>query len=166
MVAWLSSCPRRRGRRDCTSQSCDGCWGRSLQCTAALPIGNERVPIQLAQGRFPGLAISNAKILIYLSNKIHGSNLSNITWKLNKITIMAWNYQKADCSLRKKYLLCHFCNFWHLSFPMAVARQVFCRRCDALCRLLPDFHFYRWRHISPWLILWRHVRDVTASCAG
>jgi len=33
--------------------------------------GNESVPIQLAQCRFAGLTISNAKILIYLSNKIH-----------------------------------------------------------------------------------------------
>jgi len=36
--------------------------------------GNENAPIQLAQCRFPGLAISNAKILIYFSNKIYGSN--------------------------------------------------------------------------------------------
>ena len=34
-------------------------------------IGNESVPIQLAQRRFPG---SNAKMLINFSNKIHGSN--------------------------------------------------------------------------------------------
>jgi len=33
-------------------------------------IGNESVLIQLAQCRFPGLAISNAKILINFSNKI------------------------------------------------------------------------------------------------
>jgi len=37
-------------------------------------IGNESVPLQLAQCRFPGLAISNAEILIYFSNKIYGSN--------------------------------------------------------------------------------------------
>jgi len=37
-------------------------------------IGNESVPIQLARCRFPGLAICNAKILMYFSNKIHGSN--------------------------------------------------------------------------------------------
>ena len=36
--------------------------------------GNENAPIQLAQCRFPGLAISDAKILIYFSNKIYGSN--------------------------------------------------------------------------------------------
>jgi len=36
--------------------------------------GDESAPIQLAQCRFPGLAISNAKILIYLSSKIYGSN--------------------------------------------------------------------------------------------
>jgi len=34
----------------------------SLVAIAALIIGNEGVPIQLAQCRFPGLAISNAKI--------------------------------------------------------------------------------------------------------
>jgi len=33
--------------------------------------GNERVPIQLAQCWFPALAISNAKMQIYFSNKIH-----------------------------------------------------------------------------------------------
>ena len=37
-------------------------------------IGNKSVPIQLAKCWFPGLAISNAKILIYYSNKIYGSN--------------------------------------------------------------------------------------------
>jgi len=40
----------------------------------ALRIGNESAPIQLALSRFPGLAVSNAKILIYFSNKICGSN--------------------------------------------------------------------------------------------
>ena len=37
-------------------------------------MGNESVPIQLAQCWFPGLAISNAKIQIYFSNKIYESN--------------------------------------------------------------------------------------------
>jgi len=37
-------------------------------------MGNESVPIQLAQCRFPGLAISNAEILMYFSNKIYGSD--------------------------------------------------------------------------------------------
>jgi len=39
-----------------------------------LGMGNESVPIQLAQCRFPGLAISNAEILMYFSNKIYGSD--------------------------------------------------------------------------------------------
>jgi len=38
------------------------------------PIGKESVPIQLAQCWFPGLAISNAKILIYFSDKLYGNN--------------------------------------------------------------------------------------------
>ena len=37
-------------------------------------IWNEIVPLQLAQCRFPLLAISNAKILMYFSNRIYGSN--------------------------------------------------------------------------------------------
>jgi len=36
--------------------------------------GNESVPIQLAQCRFPGQVISNARIEIYFSNKTYGSN--------------------------------------------------------------------------------------------
>ena len=40
-------------------------------------IGNESALIQLAQFRFPELAISSAKILIYFSNKIHESNFVN-----------------------------------------------------------------------------------------
>ena len=41
-----------------------------------------KLPIQLAQCWFPGLAISNAKILIYLSNKCTEAILSNSTRKL------------------------------------------------------------------------------------
>ena len=37
-------------------------------------IGNDSVPIQLVYCWFPGLAISNATILICFSNKIYGSN--------------------------------------------------------------------------------------------
>ena len=37
-------------------------------------VGNESVPIQLAQCWFYGPAISNAKTNISFSNKIHGSN--------------------------------------------------------------------------------------------
>jgi len=42
---------------------------------AGVTVGNESVPIQLAQCRFPELAMSNAKMVIYLSNKIYGSNV-------------------------------------------------------------------------------------------
>jgi len=37
--------------------------------------------MQLTQCRFPGRAISNAKMLIYFSNKIHGSNFIEQHWK-------------------------------------------------------------------------------------
>jgi len=55
-------------------------------------VGNKSVPIQLAQCRFPGLAIFNAKILIYF-----------------------WIYQNTDCSFRKKNYCVIYYNFWHTS---------------------------------------------------
>ena len=45
-------------------------------------IGNESSPIQLAQCRSLGLAIFNAKILVYFSNKIYGSNFLDSIRKL------------------------------------------------------------------------------------
>jgi len=66
-------------------------------------------PIQLAQCRFHGLAISNAKILIYFSNKIHGSNFI----KQRSETVMVWNWQDADRSFRDKILLFDYYNFRH-----------------------------------------------------
>jgi len=50
----------------------------------------------------PRQAIFNAKILIYFSSKIYGSNFI----KQNSETVMVWNYQNADCGLRKR-ILCH-----------------------------------------------------------
>jgi len=44
---------------------------------------NEYVPVQLAQCRFPGLAISNAKILIFFAMKYTEAILLNITRKLS-----------------------------------------------------------------------------------
>jgi len=46
-------------------------------------MGYESVPIQLAQCRFPGLAISNARILIYIfQTKYTEAIFSNSTQKL------------------------------------------------------------------------------------
>ena len=65
---------------DCTTTASSSSSLRLLWLTTTSTIvvvfsilytGNESVPIQLAQCRFPGPTISNAKILIYLSNKIH-----------------------------------------------------------------------------------------------
>ena len=42
---------------------------------------------QLAQCRFPGLALSNAKIQIHFSNKIYGSSFV----KQHSKTVMVWN---------------------------------------------------------------------------
>ena len=82
--------------------------------------GNESVPIQLAQCRFPGLAISNAKILIglYFSRKINGRNhfhqtaLENLLW---------FEITKMLLAVRNKYCVIYYnfpkivvpCDRWH-----------------------------------------------------
>jgi len=83
-------------------------------------IGNESAPIQMTQCRFPGMAISSAKILIYLSNKICGNNFI----KQHSETVMIWNYQNADCSLRKKYCVIRY-NFRHTFVPYLYRAVIF-----------------------------------------
>ena len=71
--------------------------------TAEENIGNECTPIQLAQCRFPGLAISKAKIFVYFSNKKYGNNfIKQQTIGDETVRPMVSNYQNAGCSLRKK----------------------------------------------------------------
>ena len=84
-----------------------------LNCTLVVTVlGNESAPIQLAQGRFPGLAISSVKILIYFSNQIHGSDFID-TRK------MLWfqKYQTANCSLRENF---YGVILWHTFVPYVV----------------------------------------------
>ena len=64
--------PNTHGRHGGSSPSC--CQRTSL-------LGNECVPIQLAQCRFPGLATGNAKILIYFSYNIYGSSFIEQHWE-------------------------------------------------------------------------------------
>jgi len=47
---------------------------QKLEQATVMGTGNESVPIQLAQCRFPRLAIANAEMLIRFSNKTPGSN--------------------------------------------------------------------------------------------
>ena len=63
---------------------------------------NENVLIQLAQCWFLGLAISKAKILVYFSKKIYGSNFF---FKQHSETVTVWNSQNADCSLKNKFIV-------------------------------------------------------------
>jgi len=77
-----------------------------------MPVGNESALIQLAQFRFPVLAISNAKILVYFSNKIYENNLI----KQRSETVVVCNYQND--SLRKKYIVSFIIIFGALSFPI------------------------------------------------
>ena len=71
-----------------------------LMIHSCMAIGNESVPIQLAQCWFPGLATSNAKIWRYFL-KIYGSDFI----KQQSETVMVWNYQDADCSLKNKFIV-------------------------------------------------------------
>ena len=56
--------------------------------------GMKSVSIQLAQCWFPGLVISNAKILIYFSRERYRSNFI----KQHSKNVAVSNYQTADCS--------------------------------------------------------------------
>ena len=78
----------------------------------AQPIENESAPIQSAQCRFSGLAISNAKILIFISNEIYGSNFI----QQHSETVMLWTYRNTDCSLEKKIIVSFIIIFGTLSF--------------------------------------------------
>ena len=58
-------------------------------------------------------AIPNAKISVYFSNKTHVSNFN----KQHSETVMVWNYQNADCSLRKKFHCVIYYNFRQTFVP-------------------------------------------------
>ena len=70
--------------------------------------GNKSVPIQLAQCRFYGLAVSNAKMLRHFQLKIYGSNFI----KQHSETDTVRNYESADCRFKKKYCV-NYSNFRH-----------------------------------------------------
>jgi len=84
---------------------CSKAWVFFGEVTATdqivIALGNESVPIQLAQCRLTGLAIFKAKILIYFSNKMYGNNRI----KQHSQTVAVWHYENADCSLRKKNIV-------------------------------------------------------------
>ena len=65
------------------------------------------------------LAISNDKILVYFSKKIYGSNFI----KQHSETVMVWNHQNADCSLRKKFIVSFTIIFGTLSFSIRRVNQ-------------------------------------------
>jgi len=57
------------------------------------------VPIQLAQCRLPGLAISTARILIYFSNKIYRSNFVNQHSETVRNRQVVGRTDTADCCI-------------------------------------------------------------------
>ena len=60
-------------------------------------IGNESVPIQLAQCRFPGLAISNAKILIYFFPRKYTEAI------LSNSLVNCYGLKVSECCLTKLF---------------------------------------------------------------
>ena len=74
-------------------------------------IGDESAPIQLAQCRFPGLAIPNDKILIYFFQIKYTDCDGRNFIKQHSETVMVWNYQNSDCSLRKKFIVSFIITF-------------------------------------------------------
>jgi len=101
-------------------------WARlqSLSCLVLSGYrcnGNESAPIQLAQCRFPGLAISNDEMLIYFLNKIYVI-LSNSTRKL------VW-FETAKILIavpEKNIILSFIIIFGTLSFPITLLLLLFC----------------------------------------
>ena len=99
-------------------------------------IRNESAPIQLAQCRLLAMAISNAKILIYFFI-IRRSDFI----KQHSETVMVWNYQNANCSIRKNFTVSFIITFGRLSFPMRV---------EQLSNLLDSGVSIEWACYSSW----------------
>ena len=57
----------------------------------------------------------HTSFLLYLSNKIYGSNYI----KQHSETVTVWNYQNADCSLRNTFYCVNYSNFWRTFDPYA-----------------------------------------------
>ena len=103
----LTSCRRCTQQRSLAGHAvtCTPSWYRACDAddTGSLrlgfSIGNKSVPILLTQCWFPGLAISNAKNINF-SNKIYESNFI----KQHSETVIVWNYQNADCSLKNNVI--------------------------------------------------------------
>jgi len=67
------------------------------------------------------LAISNARMLIYYSNKIHGSNFV----KQHSETVVVRNYQNVDFSLREKIIVSFIIIFFGtLSFAVLASTSL------------------------------------------
>jgi len=79
-------------------------------------IGNESVPIQLAQCCFPGLAISNVEYKYIFQVKHTDAILSSSTRKLSCFEIS----KNADCSLKNKLIVLLIIIFGTLRFPTGI----------------------------------------------
>jgi len=93
---------------------------RSLLSRVAENIGNESAPIQLTQCRFPALAISNAKISIYIFRIEHTEAiLANSTRKL-----LWFEITTLLMAFKKKITVSFIINVGILSFPIGLGSVV------------------------------------------
>jgi len=58
-------------------------------------IGNESVPIQLAQCRFPGLAVSNAKMTNFIHQRVIEKNKQKTIYNKHQNTTDMQDYQSV-----------------------------------------------------------------------
>ena len=111
-------------------------------------IGNESVPIQLARYRFPGLAISDAKILLYFfSDGIYGSNFIKEHSETYGLKL-----PKCGLQFQKKNIVSFIIICSTLSFPIQ-ARLLAASHASHICGLL-----LQTSHV-PWSVRVSHVGE-------
>ena len=102
---------RRQSGEHCSTANCRIVWREAEDGHATQP---HAAAVSFAFHNRERKAIYNAKILIYFSNKIHGNHFI----KQHSETVIVWNCQNANCSLRKVITVSFVIIFGTLSFPM------------------------------------------------
>jgi len=110
-----------------------------------------------------GWPFCNAEILIHFSNKICWSNFI----KQHSETVMVWNYQNADCSLKNKFVVLPIIKSAHFSslyvcYPRSWLGLVALRY--SVCYVLPDLRVTWCFHIIQ--IHWRPTAVDSVRTAG
>jgi len=146
--------------RSLQRSSAVACGRLRFHADPCVTAGNESVPIQLAQCWFPGLAISNAKLLIYFSKiKYTEAILSNSTRKQLwlEVTKMLIAVKKLYCVIYYNFRRTFYQRDAMLARVLAVALSVYlCLSVTSRCSIKKGERinlFLAWRlhSISPTL---------------